>query len=91
MVDMAVDLATREPIDPRPDSPFAPSWSIPGAGGELRGGLRDHLLTGVGPRGEGGVQALPRDIALDELKRVYKAAFFLRCLDECFEAHERMN
>ena len=72
LADLAADIAINEPIDPGRDE-HTPSWSLPGLGGDLRGVLRDHLLTHL---------RWPDDVSHDELQRAWKYGFFLRALEE---------
>ena len=72
VADLAADIAVSEPIDPSKEE-CTPSWTLPGIGGDLRGVLRDHLLS----HGR-----WPHDVAQDDLQRTWKYGYFLRALEE---------
>lgn len=72
---LAADLVRVEPMDAQ-EGPRGAFWSLPGAGGEARGALRDRLA-----------RTLRRspDVSLYELRRTWMYGYFLRALQECFE------
>ena len=77
MVQVAATLAQMEAIDPSPDDENSPSWWIPGLGGQVRGRLRDALLSGL--------ETTPKVLRPQDLQRVWKFGFFFRCLAEAFQ------
>ena len=75
VAELAADLVLAEPIDAQ-EGPRGPFWSLPGAGGEARGALRDRLTRAL--------RQSP-DVSLYELRRTWMYGYFLRALQECFE------
>lgn len=75
VAELAADLVLAEPIDAQEGAGGA-FWSLPGAGGEARGALRDRLTRAL--------RQSP-DVSLYELRRTWMYGYFLRALQECFE------
>ena len=75
MADLAAEMAVGESLNPPRHEP-APSWTLPGLGADVRGNLRDNLLSRM--------QA-PSDVMPDDLRRTWKYGYFLCALDELFE------
>lgn len=75
MGDLAAAMATGESLDPSPHE-GGPSWTLPGLPGQVRGRLRDNLVSRM---------QCPSDVLVDDLRRTWKYGYFLCALDELCE------